>query len=1059
MMFGRWMQAHQRSLLFLIGLLALAGVLSAINLPISLFPNVQFPRAVVEMSAGDRPAEQMATEVTTPVEEALRNVPGVRDVESKTNRGGSEISVSFDWGTDMVQSTLQMQAAISDILSSLPPNVTMQVRRMDPTQFPIIAYSLTSDTQSSSALYDLAQYQLRPLLSSIAGVANVNVVGGDQEELQVAVDPYRLAAAGLALSDVSRAVANGNVLMATGRVEDHNKLYLVVSNTQVQNLQALRQVALRTNHGGITHLGDVADVSVGVVPQWLRVNADGKPAVLFNVYQQPGANSVDIARAVRAQLTSYQKELPAGTHLANWYDQSEIVIASASSVRDAILIGILLAAATLFIFLRNWKITVIAVALVPVVLAATILLLNLFGMGFNIMTLGGMAAAVGLIIDDAIVMIEHIVRRMHGGDHLQHDDGPTSAATVAKATSTSPVNPGSAAGSAPAVRAEDGTPANADTSVRARVITAAGEFTRPLSGSSAATLVIFAPLAFLSGVTGAFFKALSITMASALFVSFLVTWLAIPILCQSWLTAKDAEERPPSKLGTRVTSGFRRLLERLTRRPLWLAVGLVPLICVAVLAATRVGSGFMPSMDEGGFVLDYHTEPGTSLAETNRLLTQVEAIIDKDPSVDSYSRRTGTGLGGGLGEANKGDFFIRLKDGKRPPIEQVMAHMDAEITAQVPGVQFEMAQLMEDLIGDLTAVPQPVQIKIFSNDSAALNASAKRVAAAITHIPGITGVNDGINPAGDALQVNVRPDAAAVEGMDPAGIAQSVSDMLAGTVATHFDAGPKVVGIRVRIAHADTLSQTDLGNLPIRAPDGHVFPLRRVASVDVLTGQPEITRDNLKLMDGVTARIEGRDLGSTIADVQKVMSDTSLLPKGGYYTLGGLYQQQQIAFHGLMLVFGAAVALVFALLLFLYERFRIAICIVLMPLIAAGAVFIGLWVTGIELNITAMMGMTMILGIVTEVAIFYVSELYTLTNDEKVPLRQALIDASLNRMRPIAMTTIAAILALLPLAFALGQGAGMQQPLAVAIIAGLLVQLPLVLIALPVLLSIVLKER
>jgi CzcA family heavy metal efflux pump len=1014
MNFGQWMQAHRRSLLFVIALLAIGGALTAFRLPISLFPNVAFPRAVVSLDAGDRPAEQMATLVTMPVEEALRRVPNVRDVESRTSRGAAEISINFDWGTDMAQATLQAQSAISEILATLPQGTSMQVRRMDPTVFPVLAYSLTSKQHSLSALHDLAQFQIRPLLSSVEGVARVDVMGGAQDEFEVAIDPARLAAYKLSLADVSKAIGASNVLMATGRIEDHYKLYLVVANTTVTQLGELKKVVVSTAGATQIRLGDIATVRQGVIPQWIRVTADGQDAVLVNIYQQPGANSVAMAKAVRAKLADFSHQMPSGVHLSNWYDQSELVIASASSVRDAIMIGVVLAACTLFAFLRNWKITAIAVALVPVVMAATILLLDVFGMGFNIMTLGGMAAAVGLVIDDAIVMIEHIVRRMReAGAHAFHG----------------------------------------------RVMAAALEFTRPLAGSSSATLIIFAPLAFLTGVTGAFFKALSITMASALFISFLVTWLAVPILCDRWLHARDAEEHHESRFSAWMNRRYASMIERVSARPILVLVGLVPLVLIAAFAFTRVGSGFMPTMDEGGFVLDYHTEPGTSVTETDRLMQQIEAIIRANPNVATYSRRTGAGLGGDLNEPNKGDFFVRLKSGNREPIETVMEEIRTKIETRVPGVSVELAQLMEDLIGDLTAVPQPVQIKIYSDDPNTLDSTARKVAAQIGKIPGIVDVNDGINPAGDALELHIRPDAAAAEGMDPASIAQAVSDMVEGNVATQFQAGPKTVGIRVRVANAMKLTDTQLGGLQIRAPDGHLFALDRVANRVTVTGQPEISRDNLKRMVAVTARIDGRDLGSTIADVQKALAAGNLLPSGVYYELGGLYQQQQIAFKGLLTVFGAAVALVFGLLLFLYERFRVAIAVMAMPLLAVGAVFVGLWLTGIELNISAMMGMTMIIGIVTEVAIFYVSELQGLIRDEGVPFEHALIAAGRNRLRPIAMTTIAAILALLPLAFALGQGAAMQQPLAIAIISGLIVQLPLVLLLLPVLLQLLMKRR
>ncbi|HDR9095021.1 TPA: efflux RND transporter permease subunit, partial [Burkholderia vietnamiensis] len=928
MNFGQWMQMHRRSLLFVVALLAVAGALTAFRLPISLFPNVSFPRAVVSLDAGDRPAEQMATLVTMPVEEALRRVPNVRDVESKTSRGSAEISLNFDWGTDMAQATLQAQSAIAEILPSLPPGTKMQVRRMDPTVFPVLAYSLTSSQQSLAQLRDLAQFQLRPLLSSVDGVARVEVTGGAQDELQVAIDPARLAAYKLSVEDVSKAIGAGNVLMATGRIEDHYKLYLVVADTTITSLDTLRNAVVSSAGGNQVRVGDIATVSRGTVPQWIRVTADGQDAVLVNVFQQPGANSVAMAKAIRAKLAAFEKQMPPGVHLANWYDQSQLVIASASSVRDAILIGVVLAAITLFVFLRNWKITAIAVALVPVVMSATILLLDVFGMGFNIMTLGGMAAAVGLVIDDAIVMIEHIARRMReAGAHAFHG----------------------------------------------RVMSAALEFTRPLAGSSAATLIIFVPLAFLSGVTGAFFKALSITMASALFISFVVSWLAIPILCDHWLTPADAEEHRESRLSHWMNTRYAALIERVSGRPLLALAGVVPLLIVAALAFTRVGSGFMPSMDEGGFVLDYHTAPGTSITETDRLMREIETIIRENPNVATYSRRTGAGLGGDLNEPNRGDFFVRLKSGAREPIDTVMEEIRSKIETNVPGVSIELAQLMEDLIGDLTAVPQPVQIKIYSDDPHVLDSTARRVAARIGKIQGIVDVDDGINPAGDALDLHIRPDAAAAEGMDPQAIAQQVSDLLEGNVATQFQQGPKTVGVRVWVANAMRTNGTGLGELQIRAPDGHLFPLDRVTDLITVSGQPEISRDNLKRMVAVTARIDGRDLGSTIADVQRALGEANLLPPGVYYELGGLYQQQQIAFRGLLAVFGAAVALVFGLLLFLYERFRVALAVMAMPLCATGAVFIGLWVTGIELNISAMMGMTMIVGIVTEVAIFYVS--------------------------------------------------------------------------------------
>jgi CzcA family heavy metal efflux pump len=997
-----WLQAHRRSILFFLMVLVLGGGLAALKLPVSLFPTVDFPRVVVTVDAGDRPAEQMELEVMQPIEEAIQRVPGVVSVRSTVSRGTADVSINFDWGSDMPQATLQVNQAIGQLLPGLPQGTTVNVRRMDPTVFPILAYSLTSDHSTPSQLYDLAQYRLRPLLAGIPGVARADVIGGAQEEFQVIVDPRKLAAFNLSLSDVSNALSAANVVQAVGRLEEHYKLYLTISDTRFRNLDELRQTVIKTGTNGMVHLEDVAHVVRGAKPQWIRVNADGHDAVLLGIFQQPGSNSVQIARDVEAQLKAYK--LPPDVKLANWYDQSVLVVDSAASVRDAILIGVLLAAIVLWIFLRSLKITLIAVLVVPATLAATVVLLYVLHMSFNIMTLGGMAAAVGLIIDDAIVMTEHIVRRLHGTGADHHG----------------------------------------------QVMLAAREFTQPLVGSSASTIVIFLPLAFLSGVTGAFFKALSLTMAAALVISFLITWLAVPLLADHFLGTKDAEPHPDNRMMRWLHDGYSRLLPRLIARPVLLLVGLVPLLGLGLLAYLNVGSGFMPAMDEGGFILDYRSAPGTSLTETNRLLGQVEQIIRADPYVSTYSRRTGAQLGGGLTEANEGDFFIRLKRGSRPPIETVMDDIRGEVEKKVPGLDIELAQLLEDVIGDLTAVPQPVEIKLFADDPRLLESSAAHIAAQLQKVNGVVDVKDGIVPAGDALEIRVDRVKASLEGITPEAATKMLDAAIGGTVTTSVRGDIKMIGVRVWTPPDVRSSKKALGELLLRADDGHMVPLARIASIEPVSGQPQIDRENLKRMIAVTGRISGRDLGSVITDVRAMLGKQGVIPTGVRFELGGLYKQQQIAFRGLLAVFVAAIALVFLLLLFLYESFRVALAILAIPLLAVSAVFIGLWVTGIELNISAMMGMTMIIGIVTEVAIFYFSE-YRDVSAAGGHCVEALVEAGNNRMRPIAMTTLAAILTLLPLAFAIGQGSAMQQPLAVAIVSGLLVQLPLVLLVMPVL--------
>jgi multidrug efflux pump subunit AcrB len=663
-----------------------------------------------------------------------------------------------------------------------------------------------------------------------------------------------------------------------------------------------------------------------------------------------------------------------------------------------------LAAIVLLIFLRDWKVALIAILTVPAVLAATIVFLFVLKMSFNIMTLGGMAAAVGLIIDDAIVMVEHIVRRVRG-----MDVGDS----------------------------------------RSRVLTAATEFTNPLAGSSAATIIIFVPLAFLSGVAGAFFKALSLTMAASLIISFFVAWLAVPILCARLLKQKDTEIVEHGDLTLRVREIYRAKMQRLLRQPRFVIVFLVPLLLFGFLAFKNVGSGFMPVMDEGGFILDYISPPGTSLAEADRLLRQVESVLQETPEVQTYSRRTGLQLGGGVTEANIGDFFVRLKPFPRRGIEEVMNDVREEIEKHIPGLQVELLQLMEDLIGDLTSVPQPIEIKLYSDDAQLLRTLPPKVADTISKVRGVVEVKNGIIPAGDALNIQVDRVKVALEGMDPEAVTKALDDFLSGNVTTHIQEGPKLIGVRVWISRDARELMRDIGNLLLRAPDGHLFPLKRVATLIPVSGEPEIMRDDLKRMVAVTARISGRDLGSTVSDVKRKLASSRVIPSNVLYTFGGLYEQQQIAFRGLTMILIAAIVLVFLLLLFLYESFRVAFAMLLVPLFAVAGVFIGLWSTGTEFNITSRMGMTMIVGIVTEIAIFYYSEFRALPASH-----DRLILAGINRMRAILMTAFAAILALLPLALGIGHGSAMQQPLAIAIIAGLIFSLPLVLIVLPALLAI-----
>lgn len=997
---------HQRSLLFLLLVLVVGGVFTAMKLPVALFPSLNFPRIVVSIDVGNRDAEQMVRTVTKPAEQALRTVPGVESIGSNTSRGSADVDLRFAWGSDMARAELQTAAAMSSILPSLPAGTTFRVHRENPTRFPVIAYSLTSDTQSQTELRTLAQYTLSPMLSGIAGVRMVQIQGGELPEYHVLLKPERLKALGLTAQDVIDALNSGQGQHAIGHLQTPNRLELLLTDGRLHDAGQIGDVIIKTTAAGSIRVADVADVQQSTVPNYQRITADGKPAVLLMIKQQLGGNTVAIAHAVSDMLKANANLIPPGVVLKKWYDQSTLIVDSAQSVRDAIVLGVLFAILILFLFLKNGRVTLVALFVVPAVVASTVILLKLFGLDFNIMTLGGMAAAVGLVIDDIIVMIEYLLhpKQTQRHPHLLH---PLS------------------------------------------------EFTRALIGSSTATVIIFAPLAFLDGVTGAFFKALSLTMAASLILSFLFTWLVVPILLNR-LNIKPnlpSDTAVPHENG--FTRGYRRVLNRLLRTP-WLLLPIVAGIgLIGWVSLTHIPTGFMPEMNEGGFVLDYQTLPGQSLTETNRELMQVEALIRAMPEVDTMTRRTGAQLGGGLTEANQGDMFIRLKSPDHQT--EVMDRIAAEIADKVPGVTVQdMNQPMGDLIGDLAGSPRPVVIRLFGQSQQELQALAPKVAQAVSGISGIKEVQNGLVIAGDALEFHIDRNKAAIAGITPGSIVQQMKTLFGGTVATQIAEGQQEIGVRVFTAPDLRTTPQDLENMALTNAAGQPVLVRDVGHFVAVTGTPEVTRYNQKPMVAVSARISGRGFGSTIADVRKALATPGLLPHGVYYQLSGLYQQQQIAFHGLLLVFATATALVFLALLFLYERFAISLSIISAPLMAVAGVLLGLWITGQTLNITSLMGLTMIIGIVTEVAVFYFFEVGRIRTG---PWADRLIEAGVRRLRPTVMTSLAAILTLLPLALGIGQGSAMQQPLAIAIISGMIVQIPLALLVMPVIYRLMIRRQ
>jgi CzcA family heavy metal efflux pump len=1006
-------EKHIRAIIFIVLVLSLAGLYEAFQLPVELFPNIAYPRIMVIAEVGDMPADRMMITVTRKLEEALNSIPDVVSIRSTTSRGTSELSINFHWNIDMVKAELLVNNAINQVRGEMPSEFQAEVSRMNPTVFPVIGYSLISDKRDLVGLRSFAEYTIRPELINIDGVSRVDVLGGRTKEYDVIVNPERLRSFGLSLTDLSTAISNANIIKSVGKIEQDYRLYLTLVDGQYTSAEQIGRTVVKFDNANPVFLDEIATIKESTVPEWTRVTANGKEAVLLNVYQQPGGNTVRIDSDIRNVFETLKTRIPADIIISSFYDQSDLITESMKSVRDSILIGIILAIAVLFAFLRNWKITIIAALNVPLTIIITILLMRVFNLSFNIMTLGGIAAAIGLVIDDSIVVVENTVRHLSLGIQEAGD----------------------------AVHA----------SVK--------EMTSPIIGSSMSTIVVFAPLAFLTGVAGAFFKSLSLTMASSLVVSMLLSLLLVPVLSRRFITEADAKgQEKQGRLFSRIQDGYEHVLGfLLNKRSLAVIIAIVLMIS-SYLLYRSLPTGFLPEMDEGTFILDYRTQPGTSLVETDRVLKQIEAILTTVPEVESYSRRTGLQLGGALTEADMGDFLIRLKAKRNRSIEEITDDVREKVLAKVPGIEIEFAQLMGDLIGDLTAVPQPIEIKVFGDNYEQIHLIASKVADEIQKVKGVVDIYDGVTIAGAAITAKVNNLQASRFGLNANSIQEEVDAALNGTIASEVQGAQYMTGIRVWYPYRDRENIDKIKRLPILTSKGGYTPLGEVAEIKIEEGQPELKRESLKQMIAVTARISGRDLGGTLNDIKAVIKDNIKLPHNVFIQYGGLYKEQQESFKGLLAVLIMAILLVFSVLVVEFESFRIPLVVLLMSVLSLFGVFLLLRVTGVALNISSMMGMVMIVGIVAENSIFVIHYIRKFIM-EGSSVVVAVIEAGKIRMRPIIMTTLAAVLALMPLAIGIGAGAQMQQPLAIAVIGGFCVSSLLLLFLLPVFFVLLLGQR
>jgi CzcA family heavy metal efflux pump len=1007
---AHWSARYSKPIIFLILTGVGVGIYLAFSLPIAVFPSTDFPRIVIGVDNGVMPIEQMLVTVTRPIEQAVNSVQGLERIRSVTSRGTAEVSLFFSWDVDMFQTLNLVNGALAENRSSLPATAKVTANRLTFAAFPIMGYSLRSDSIPQTALWELATYDLMPRLSRLSGVSSVVVQGGQEPEYEIQPDPARLLKTSVTVPSILEAVRQTNMVNSPGMMQRSHELVLALVGGQVKTIQEISDIVIKTTREGTpVRIGDVATVQPSYRPVYTIVTADAKPAVLLNIFRQPTGNTVKVADAVHREMATIQKSLPHGVTLGSWYDQSEIVTDSITSVRDAILIGLVLASLILVLFLRDWGTSLVAGLVIPATLALTFIVLYIMGESFNLMTLGGLAAAVGLVIDDAIVVVENII--------LHRDSGKSRSESVRSALS---------------------------------------EIKAPLIGSTLTPIVVFLPLISITGVTGVFFRSLALTVGVALLTSLALalTWtptLSHFLIRKERTTLEGGSKVEKPTIMARLSQFYGKCLRGALRHPLIVGFSCLLIVATSYGCYRVLGSDLLPRMDEGGFILDYFMPAGSSLEDTNRVLTAVEEMLRNTPEVESTSRRTGVQLGLiAVTEANTGDFAVKLKRNRSRGVDEIEAELRGKIGKQFPMLGIEFVQLLQDMIGDLTSAPEPIEIKLFSQDQGLLREWAPKVAEAIEKIDGVVDVLNGIDNtiSGPAVLFQVDPTISTRAGFSPEELELDTAAILEGEPAsTPVVSHERAYTIRVRFPEANRASLDSIRNTVLGSSTGQTATLGSVSNVVHIPGQMEIRRDNLQTDVAVTAGLEGLDLGTGISDVKEAIKKLNM-PSSIRVAYGGAYEEQQKSFNDLLFVLALAILFVFIVLLFEFGNFGAPLAILASALLSTSGVFIALLVTGTTFNISSFMGLIMVIGIVAKNGILL------LDADKKYRLEgmnreEAMVMAGERRLRPILMTALATIAGMIPLSLAIGAGSQMLQPLAIAVIGGIAASMALSLIVTP----------
>lgn len=981
-------------------LLLAAGGFTYQKMQTGLFPNITFPKIKVIADAGQQPVDKMMTAVTIPLENIIRRTEGLNYIRSTTSRGSCEISVFLDWDMDINTARSQIESYIQQSKEEILPGTTFKVEKMNPSILPVMGYSVEGDSSLSQVdLKKIAKYQIKPYLLATEGVSDIAVIGGKDKEYEIILKPYAIQNLGISLNTVQEAVNNSNILKSNGNITDYNRMYLSLTNNAVNDLKDLQNIVVKSTSSRVILLKEIADIRVNEAKEYTKVLANGKNVPLLAIVKQPNANLIEVNNSIEKKVKEIGKILPGNVKLVPFYKQANFVNSSIKSIKDVLWIGLVLAIIVVIFFLRSFSSSMVVVICIPISLALSLIIMDAVGYTFNIMTLGAIAAAIGLMIDDVVIVIEQI--------HKIREENKEESMTWAAREAIVHLFPA-------------------------------------MLGSSLSTLVIFIPFVLMTGVAGAYFQVMAYSMIIALASSFFVTWILVPVLAVLFSRGKSIERKHEPRTGW---------IHKILGTPL---IGIIfALICIAIIIIipSKLASGFLPEMDEGSIVLDYQSPGGTTLEETSRMLDVVNGILDKQPEVEAYSARLGTELGFFITEPNSGDYLIKLKENRSQSTMEVAYEIRQKIEAVLPQLQVDFGQVIGDMLGDLMSSAQPIEIKVFGDDVNKLEQLSRNIAAQVEQVKGTADVNDGIIVSGPEIIIEPKNDALAKVGLTASDLQLQMQTRIEGVVVSTMIDNEQIIDIRMMFKETYKNSIHQLRNFSIVLPDGSMQPVENLANIEMKKGVAQVNRENLKSMGVITARLDNRDLGSTLTDIKKSLSKNINMPSSYHIEYGGSYKEQQQAFSELLLILISAVLLVFVVILFLFRKVKIAVAIVVIAILGVAGSLLSLFITGTPLNVGSYMGIIMIVGIIGENSIFTYRQYQEIDEDKS---HKEKIEYSIAaRLRPKLMTAFAAIMALIPLALGFGAGAQLHQPLAIAVIGGMIFALPLLLIVLPTILKLI----